>query len=154
MTESKPGTSPSTNPSPPTNVPAPLPGRASDPAAVSQQLARTGEDASELSGLTGTDLASYALARPDGRLSRSDLNRIALSLLQEAAGGAKPDLRASAAILASLITLNAPKQTGSAKPVSPQRDLSRYVERSTRGLPSAAPPRRTIDVPAEPDDKP
>lgn len=154
MSENKDSGSGSGQASPTPSGTAPSPGRASDPAIIGQQLARMGVDASELSGLTGENLASYALARPDSRLSVGDLNRIALGLLQLSASGEKPDLRASAGILASLISLNAPKPKTGDKPKTPQRDLSGYLARSSKGLPGA-PPKRTIDVQAEPsDDKP
>lgn len=101
------------------------------------------------SGLTGSDIASFALSPSHTKFSPADLNRIGLCLLSGAVSA--NDFRAASSIFGTIATLNAKQAQAPNEKKQDNRDkIARALQRSAKGRASS----RVLDVSPEGDGEP
>lgn len=125
----------------PTNLSAPRP---TDSDLLSRQLLNQ-SDALEVDGITGKDLASFALSRSTKVLSTLDLNTLGLALLQSAIGVA--DLKAASSIFATMASVNSrAKTTEKGKGSGPNPKLAHALHRAAKGMAPQPASQQTVQL--------
>ena len=100
----------------------------------------------EDTGLTGTDLASFALSRSGKRMSASDLDRLGLALIQQAVQDR--DFRAAASTFSALVSLHKSSVKAATTKVE-RRGLDKALGRAFIGRNRSMASRQVVDAKAE-----
>lgn len=120
--------------------------RPTDSDLLSRQLLSQ-PDAQEVDGITGNDVASFALSRSTKVLSTLDLNTIGLALLQSAVASA--DLKAASSIFATMASVNSKKVTEKSKGGGPNPTLAKALHRAAKGMAPQPASRQTVQLAPE-----